>query len=211
MGVVKLEGTGQPVAGAKLQVSIGFVMGAGSKSEKVVETGADGQFAVDLPAGNTRIRLSPPPGYLVSRVQDFMEDLDVRADQPVIRREYRVRRGTIWNFQFTRGSARTPFSGVVATVNSVPTVPPARSQAQADDRGVAGLTLSIEGPTTEVAVLESPLTSSEIPTGMLRLRLEWDPGFRPDAWKRSRDCRETIADSVWSTPTRTRLPSRCPS
>ena len=181
MGVVKLEGTGQPVAGAKLQVSIGFVMGAGSKSEKVVETGADGQFSVDLPAGNTRIRLSPPPGYLVSRVQDFMEDLDVRADQPVIRREYRVRKGTIWNFQFTRGTARTPFSGVVATVNSVPTVPPARSQAQADDRGVAGLTLSIEGPNTEVAVLESPLTSSEIPTGMLRLRLEWDPGFRPDA------------------------------
>jgi hypothetical protein len=62
-GVVKLDGTDQPIAGAKLQISVGFVMGAGSKSEKVVETGADGQLTVDLPAGNTRIFLSDlPPG-----------------------------------------------------------------------------------------------------------------------------------------------------
>jgi hypothetical protein len=94
MGTVKVEATGQPVAGAKPRISVGFVMGAGSQEERVVETGADGRFAIDLPAGNTRVWLSdPPPGYLVLSAREVIEDLGVSADQPVIQREYFVRRG----------------------------------------------------------------------------------------------------------------------
>jgi Sigma-70, region 4 len=141
-GVVKLDGTDQPIAGAKLQISVGFVMGAGSKSEKVVETGADGRFTVDLPAGNTRIFLSdPPPGYLVLSTQDAIEEVAVRPDEPVIRKEYRVRKGTIWNFQFSRGSHRAPSTGFLSAV-----VPATPIRASADARGRALLTLPTEGP-----------------------------------------------------------------
>jgi RNA polymerase sigma factor (sigma-70 family) len=176
-GVVKLEGTGQPIAGAKLQISVGFVMGAGSKSEKVVESGADGRFTVDLPAGNTRVFLSDPPaGYLVLSARDAIEDVAVRPDQPEIRREYRVRKGAIWNFQFTRGSNRTPSTGFVTVL------PPATwSRAYADDRGDARLTLPTEGFAAELGIRESdPQTTAELQTGLLRLKLDWEPGFRPE-------------------------------
>ena len=180
-GTVRVEGTGQPVAGARLRISIGFVMFAGSQEEKVVETGADGQFAVDLPAGNTRVWLSDPPaGYLVLSAERAMEDLEVRADQPVAKREYSVRQGTIWNFQFLRGSDRRPFRGIVTTISRIMT-PYVPSRAQADDRGRARLTLPTEGRKADLGIRESdPLTSSEIETGMLPLTLDWEPGFRPD-------------------------------
>ncbi len=180
-GVVKLEGTGQPVAGARLQISVGFVMGAGSQSERVVETGADGQFTVDLPAGNTRVFLSDPPaGYMVLSAREAIEDVPVRPDQPIIRREYRVRKGTIWNFHFTRGLNRTPSTGFVTAVPTVET-PSAPSRAHADDRGLARLTLPTEGRKVDLGIRESdPLRFGEIDTGFLRLKLDWEPGFRPD-------------------------------
>ncbi len=180
-GVVKLDGTDQPIAGAKLQISIGFVMGAGSQSEKVVESGNDGRFNVDLPAGNTRVWLSDPPaGYVVLSARDAFEDLTVRADQPVIRREYRLRKGTIWNFQFSRGSNRVASTGFVTLVPTAPN-PAAPARAQADARGLARLTLPTEGSTVELGIRESdPLSSTGIQTGFIRLRLDCEPGFRPD-------------------------------
>ena len=63
-GIVTVEGTGQPVAGAKLRILIG---GAGSQNETVIETGADGRFAIDLPVGRAGVWLSDvPAGYVVS-------------------------------------------------------------------------------------------------------------------------------------------------
>ena len=111
-GNVTVEGTGQPVAGTKLRILIG---GAGSQNEKIVETGADGRFAIDLPAGHVNVWLSDlPAGYLVSSVQQAMEDLELPVDRPMTHREYHVRPGTIWNFQFRavriegRSAARSP-------------------------------------------------------------------------------------------------------
>jgi RNA polymerase sigma factor (sigma-70 family) len=193
-GTVKVEGTGQPVAGAKLRIMIG---GLGSPTEKIVETGADGRFAIDLPAGNIRVWLSDlpagflvsgvrqgtvwlsdlPAGFLVSGVRQGMEDLELPADRRETHREYAVRKGTIWSFQFVRGSDRRPFRGLVATA----TTTIGASRAQGDDRGRASLTLPTEGPQAELAIWESdPLTSQEIQTGLLRLSLKWDSGFRPD-------------------------------
>src|SRR5262249_2652080 len=133
------------------------------------------------PTGNTRVWLSDPPaGYLVSSARDAIEDLEVLPDQPVIHRDYRVRRGTVWDFQFLRGSDGRPFPGFVTTTSTqmAPAVP---SHAQADDHGRAHLTLPTERGRVELGVREwSPLASSEIDTGTLRLRLQWDPGFRPD-------------------------------
>jgi len=181
-GTVKLEGTGQPIAGAKLQIFSGFLMGLrmGSLGETIVQTGADGQFAVDLPAGYTRVALIDlPAGYLVPSLQEADADLGVvKPDQAVIHPEFRVRKGTIWNFQFTRGSDQRHSSGSVAT-SAV--AGPASLPAQTDARGQARLTLPIEGGRADLFVRESgPPASGELQTGALRLSLEWERGFLPD-------------------------------
>jgi hypothetical protein len=48
LGTVKLVGTEEPIAGASFQISIGFVLGAGSRDEKIVETDAGGRFTIEL-------------------------------------------------------------------------------------------------------------------------------------------------------------------
>ena len=180
-GTVKLDGTEEPIAGARFQISIGFVMGAGSRDERIAETDASGRFTIDLPQGNTRIWLSdPPPGYLVLSDQESTEDIDVRPDQPIIHREYHVRKGTVWTVHFTRGSKQTPFPGFVTAVSTILArrVP---TQAQADDRGIGLLTLPTEGRTVELAIMEtSPRSAATIRTGSIRATLDWDPSFRPD-------------------------------
>ena len=109
-----------------------------------------------------------------------MEDIDVRPNQPIINREYRVRNGTIWTFQFTRGSKQTPFPGFVTAVPGI-----VQSQGphsvQANDRGVGLLTLPTEGRTVELAIMEtSPRSATAIRAGSIRATLDWEPGFRPD-------------------------------
>ncbi len=181
-GTVTVDQTGQPIAGARLHIGVGFVMGAGIQNDKIVETGADGRFVVELPEGNSRVWLTdPPPGYLVLNTRESLEELDVRAGQPAIHREYRVRKGTIWNFRFTRGSNPKPFPGYVTFVAAIANRG-LFSQAQADDRGEARLTLPSEGGKVTVAVRESaPRAAGELDTGTLELTLESQPGFRPDA------------------------------
>ncbi len=158
-GSVKVDGTEDPIAGARFQISIGFVMGAGSRDERIVETDSNGRFTVELPEGNTRVWLSDPsPGYLVLSDQELTEDITVRPNQP-IHREYHVRRGTIWTVQFTRGSKQTPFPGFVTAVPSMFS-PRVATQAQADDRGIGLLTVTREG----YAGVQAPvsLTDAEI-------------------------------------------------
>jgi len=157
----------------------------GSLGETIVQTGADGQFAVDLPAGYTRVALIDlPAGYLVPSLQEADADLGVvKPDQAVIHPEFRVRKGTIWNFQFTRGSDQRPSPGLVVTSTVAgPAFPaPTSSRAHTDERGQARLTLPIEGGRVDLGVKESgPPASGELQTGVLRLSLEWEPGFQPD-------------------------------
>jgi hypothetical protein len=180
-GRVVLEGTAEPIAGARLQISIGFLMGAGSQTERVVETGADGRFSLDLPLGPTRVWLSdPPPGYVVLTMQQAIDDLDVRAGEPVIHREYRVRKGTIWDFQFTRGVNQRPSPGFVTVMPRAPNPMPS-CQAQADQAGFARLTLPSDALKVLLAVMESqPRAVGELQTGRLELSLDAEGGVRPD-------------------------------
>ena len=175
-GTVTAEETGAPVAGAKLEILLGEIFGGPPPNEKIAETGADGRFTVDLPAGNARIWLrDPPAGYLVSNIREAVVDVVVGPGQPVINREFRVRRGTIWNFQFSRGADPRPFPGFVSGINS-----PEPFRAQADDRGRAQLTLPTEGRKVTLGVRESSPESTELHTGLLNVNLEWEPNFQPD-------------------------------
>ena len=51
-GTVRIDGTGQPIAGAKLYVhTTDDLFSSGSKIQRLAESGVDGRFAVDLAAG----------------------------------------------------------------------------------------------------------------------------------------------------------------
>ncbi len=177
-GSVRVEGTGEPISGAKVQIIMGNVV-LRRGNEKVVETGADGRFSLEIPTGSVRVWLiDPPPGYVASSRKEVMEELAVGPDQPVIHREYHVRKGTIWNLALSRGADQKPFSGFV-TGSMVREL----FQAQADNRGRAQLTLPVQGGNIALRVFElSPMTAA-LQTGSLELSLNCEPNFRPDVLK----------------------------
>jgi hypothetical protein len=179
------EGPGVPVAGAKLHIHVGDVFDFQSPDQRVFQSGADGVFAVDLPAGPFQVLLAEPPiGYFwVMPHQRSIESLSVGPDQPVIRREFRVRKGTIWTFQLTRGAERisipTFVSGQSATSPNRATLLES-FKAQADEAGQMRVTLPSEAAAVNLSVQESSWVSSEIGRGSYFLRLFWQPNFRPD-------------------------------
>jgi hypothetical protein len=63
-GTVRADGAGEPVAEAKLQIHAGDIFEFPNPDHRIVESGADGLFAVDLPAGPIQVQLAePPPSY----------------------------------------------------------------------------------------------------------------------------------------------------
>ena len=175
-GVVRVEGTGEPVDGAKLQIMLGDAGGGAVRNERVVATGVDGRFSVELVPGNApRLFLNEPPaGYWVPTNQKFMESFVFGPDQPLIDREYHVRKGAIWNVRFTRGAEGIAHLGSIVGSNAT-----GLFSARADNEGRAGLTLPVEGGKVTLRVQEGePLAPMN--TGFLTLNLEWDPNFRPD-------------------------------
>ena len=115
-GAVRVDGTGEPAAGTKLQIHAGDAYDLFVSTPTFVETGADGLFAVDLPAGPVQVRLTEPPVgyYWSSGTREFVQSFYLGPDEPAISREYRVRKGVVWNIEFTRGTDRRPVSGSVS-------------------------------------------------------------------------------------------------
>ena len=179
-GSVRLEGTGEPIARARLEVVPEDINMIRHSIGKVAETGADGGFAVDVPAGNFRVWVSdPPPGYLVASIQEAPAILTVGPDHPVVNRDFRVRKGAIWTFRFARGLDQKPTPGFVAA-NALGNRQGIPSRVQADEHGWARLTLPTEGRKVSLAVRESSPESNELQTGMLTMSLDWETSFHPD-------------------------------
>jgi RNA polymerase sigma factor (sigma-70 family) len=178
-GTVRVEGTDAPIAGAKLQIQTGDHFDFQGPVTRHIESGADGQFAVDLPTGQVQVHLAEPPGgyYWIPNRSVLYESLFVGPDQPAIHREYRVRQGTTWEFEFTRGADRKPAPGFVSGRN-------ARLgeslEAQADATGRMRLALPTDSREVTFSVRESSPSSSSLETGELMLRLKRDSEFRPD-------------------------------
>ena len=140
-GVVRVEGTGEPVDGAKLRILLGDVGGGAAQNEQVVVTGVDGRFSVELASRNARLFLNePPPGFWIPSNQKMTESIVFGPNQPLIDREYHVRNGAIWNLRFTRGAEGLPHMGSIVGSNST-----GLFSARADNEGRAGLTLPVEG------------------------------------------------------------------
>ena len=115
-GIVRLDGTGKPVAGAMLRIHVGDVFDSLGPDQTLVESNADGAFAVDLPAGPFQVSFAKPPVgfYWVGSRPGSMGSLSVGPDKPMIHGEFRVQRGTLWNFQFARGPERKPCTAFIS-------------------------------------------------------------------------------------------------
>ena len=185
-GAVRVDETGEPAAGAKLQIHAGDAYDFPVSTPTFVETGADGRFAVELAAGPVRVRITEPPAgyyYLRSstRRSAAMESLWLGPEEPAIHREYRVHKGVVWNIKFTRGKDRRPFPGFASWSSRSLS---GSLEAQADDAGNLRVTLPPRSPVVTLSFRESAPYSDLADTGSLSLTLFWDVGFRPDTFNK---------------------------
>jgi hypothetical protein len=113
-GWVRLEGTGEPVAGATVDVMIADSGQGHRGANRTALSGADGRYTVDLPPGSARSwTLIPPIGYWAPYDLLSFEEFVVSKDEPVHRKDYLLRRGSIWDFHITRASDAKRLPGMV--------------------------------------------------------------------------------------------------
>ncbi|MDG3005349.1 sigma-70 family RNA polymerase sigma factor [Paludisphaera mucosa] len=168
-GRVVDEETGEPVAGATIQVSTSD-SGAGGFVEKEGRSGPDGAYFVTLPLGHSQLtRISPPPGYYVPGEILGLRPFAVSDDAPVVRKDYVVRRGADWRFRLAwAGDGRSAARGSIYT---------GVAHAVADGAGEARVALSRSRGEVKGSV-EGPGDWTSSPSAFL---IRWDDQFRPEA------------------------------
>ena len=104
---------------------------------KEVKSRADGTFDIDVPQGNARIwLLTPPPGFCLADTGQMVDDLAFGPEAPVQRKDYLLRPGTVWVFQFATSPKPRAIPGVVWS---------GYFRAVEDAQGLAHLTLPSAG------------------------------------------------------------------
>ena len=111
-GAVRVDGTGQPVAGAKIQVRVAD-SGKNHRGEVRVTSGKDGRYVLKLLPGNGQAwTLFPPAGYWVpNHAKNRIEPFALSPAEPVHRKDYVLRRGTVWTFRVTGSRDGKPMPG----------------------------------------------------------------------------------------------------
>ncbi len=176
-GTVRVAGTGEPVAGARVQVDLGTKDLSGDFREAV--TDAEGRYTIPLPEGNARpLFFTPPPGYWLPEPARSYEFFAVTPQQPVYRKDYEVRRGTPWTFRLTRGPKREPVVPGFVSSYALPGDFSILIREKTDPGGYATVTLP-----DEAAHLTISLSSQDRGEGMALVKLGWGHGFRPAAIK----------------------------
>jgi|GEM_PF-2880114 len=194
-GVIRVEGTREPVPGAKLRIF-------DDRTEpKLVTTTSnpDGRYQLNLAPGEWQaVSVAPPAGYWVEDVLSAVNGSFVLSSEaPVYQRDFVVRRGTIWTFQATgnNGSSDREHIRLGATNNLEPefTIEPAEKNplspalypSESEENGQIRLTLPSEGKRLKLMVALSPSDDSDLamsrPVAGL---LEWTTNFQPASLER---------------------------
>ncbi len=172
VGAVRVEATGEPVAGATIRVMTGGAVRVPQGDFREATTGPDGRYSVELEPGYARAwNFIPPAGYWTPDDLKNVEDVIVTDDRPVHQKDYAVRRGVVWAFRLVREGDARPVVGRRMAARGSP--------GKSDAHGIARLTLPAEGVTDAlIDVLgerewEPPLRAID--------PLRSEAGFRPDA------------------------------
>jgi RNA polymerase sigma factor (sigma-70 family) len=170
-GSVQVEGTGEPVAGAMVDVMIADSGQGHRGADRTAVSGADGRYTIDLPPGSARCwRLIAPVGYWAPHDSQKSEEFVVSRDEPVYRKDYAIRRGTVWDFRITRAHEAKPLPGVVTAFDKG-----VFFRSAVDEAGRVRLTLPTEEGRLTVSAGETLMAADPV-----QVILEWNPGFRPD-------------------------------
>jgi RNA polymerase sigma factor (sigma-70 family) len=176
-GTVRVEGTGEPVAGARVQVDLGTRDLTTDFHEAV--TDANGQYTIPLPEGNARTLPSFfkfPTGYWLPEPARNAGFFAVTSQQPVHRQDYQVRRGTLWRLRLTRGPKQA--SVVQGSINRYHIAGDfnVSIMEKSDANGFATLTLP-----EEAAKITMQLAPKDRDGGSVLIKLDKSHGFRPGA------------------------------
>ncbi len=181
-GIVRVEGTGAPVAGAVIGIHRGGVPSgtmAGVNTDfgkdypgtrTIAKTGAGGNFTLNSGPGSFKWGwLIPPPGYWASN-ENFPEKVfDLTGVIPVVPKEFVVRSGVVWNFRLSQPvgsfSWMAQQGGKLFFANPV------------DENGLIRLTLP-----TEAGEVSMYLTGEKFATSPVA-NIRWESGFRTEAVK----------------------------
>jgi RNA polymerase sigma factor (sigma-70 family) len=170
-GFVRDEKTSAPVAGATVRAHVG-IKDLNVESRDML-TDADGRFSIAVPEGNARVFLNPPPGYWLPEPAKHFDFLAVSRDHSVQRKDFPVRRGTLWRFRLTRGPDHAP-------VQSGSIMQTAWDRVETDANGIADVTLPSEAGEASLLLWGSTRLVN-LPKQQVKIR--WDAGFRPEAVK----------------------------
>jgi RNA polymerase sigma factor (sigma-70 family) len=174
-GTVRVEGTGEPIAGARVQVDLGTRDMSGDFREAV--TDANGRYSIPLPQGNARpLFFYPPPGYWLPDPAKNSRFFAVTPEDPVYRKDYEVRRGTAWTFRLTRVPKREPVGAGFASSYHLPGDASLFVSEKTDPNGEATVTLPDEAVKVTIS-----LSSKDREEGMVLVKLDKSHGFRPGA------------------------------
>ncbi len=178
-GSVRVEGTGEPVKGAQFFVVLGDVVGSSNPDRvRTVTSGPDGQFLLDLPPGQaTAWTFQAPVGYWAPENWKSRETFVLSRSQPIHRKDYVVRRGTVWPFYLV-GTDGKPVPGHIrVTTNNEIFLP------EADNAGRVNLTLPSEAGSLMAAASKDKLQERSFASIANLIPMEWAAGFRSDVVK----------------------------
>jgi peroxiredoxin len=171
---VKVEGTGEPAAGARLDVNLG----AGPDLIRSGRSGEDGMISIDLPPGFSNLQwFDPPPGFWApaNGKRPRFEGFILSKQAPTFRKDYVVRRGTIWEFALSVGSEPAQGGTIMATRPDGNCF-----QAVANESGRARLTLPTEQGEDDLWLIPP---GDALFSRRLTEHASWDAGFLPGAVK----------------------------
>jgi thiol-disulfide isomerase/thioredoxin len=139
---------------------------------KAVHSNSAGQFAIDLPPGHVRSwTFFPPPAYCARKNRANIEDFVLTRADPVQRKDYVVRRGSVWRFRITSGSKGKPTDGFIGA-----SIQDNLFLCDVNDTGLGLLTLPTDGARTTAWATNRWTSVTGVP-----VELEWESNFRPDA------------------------------
>ena len=141
-------------------------------------TDANGRYSIPLPEGNARpLFFDPPPGYWLPDPGKHWKSFAVTPQQPVYRKDYEVRRGSVWMLRITRGPKQEPVVQGFAHAYHQPGDSSITFNARTDAEGYASVTLPDEAVKVTIS-----LSSKDMDDGRL-VKLDKGHGFRTGALK----------------------------
>lgn len=150
VGRVTVEGTGEPVIGAKVQVLVGK---SGHVYQSVYgETQADGRYFVAVPVGQARVwSLECPSGYRLAQ-SHTPSNITTSEQQPIVTRNFQVTRGVAWKVRLVDQDQNASVDD--AYVSATKTDGTGFTFARSDAEGSAVLTMPPAGGSFQIRFVE---------------------------------------------------------